>query len=92
MTVHRETLTQYITFKRVISGESVIRTLATVTSCIDLWVPEGGTSSYILHLSGLGLTPDAPFAAADWEAVCISGQPPLQAVREDGGVGYDTKV
>ena len=51
MTVHRETLTQYITFKREGSGESVLLysvVLQLVMSCID----EGGTSTYILHLSG----------------------------------------
>ncbi len=72
LTVHRETLTQYITFKRGGRGKSVLfYSFATVTSCLDLSVrivtkiPEGGASTYILHLSGLGLTPDATFVAAD---------------------------
>jgi hypothetical protein len=56
--VHRETLTQYITFKR--GGERgvctlVLCSLATVTSCVvcadSEKIPEVGTSTYILHLS-----------------------------------------
>ncbi len=49
---HRETLTQYITFKRGVCT-LVLCSLATVMSCIDasvqvVKISEGGTSTYIL--------------------------------------------
>ena len=48
LTVHRETLTEYITFKRGGTGESVL--LYSVV--LQNTSPEGGASTYILHLSG----------------------------------------
>jgi hypothetical protein len=59
LTVHRETLTQYITFKRGGRGESVLlysvvlqRDILQRPLCADSdKIPEGETSTYILHLS-----------------------------------------
>ncbi len=80
MSTYRETLTQYITFKR--GGEGSLMTLisqnlcilATVTSCIDSSVriitksprSQGGTSTYILHLSGNGKRKIGEGDGLDW--------------------------
>ncbi len=58
LTVHRETLTQYITFKRGGEGSLYISTLYSCNCdvlhrrlCVDSdKIPGGGTSTYILHL------------------------------------------
>jgi hypothetical protein len=57
LTVHRETLTLYITFRRGGRGESVLLDSVVLHPYGSLYadsdkIAEGGTSTYILHLSG----------------------------------------
>ncbi len=89
-TVHRETLTQNITFKRGGRWESVISCSVVLYSNCDvlhrrLWadsdkIPEGGTSPYILHFSGsiLGEKAGSCSVCVGWRGPKIWKRPQLE--------------